>query len=111
MTETRIALLIILGFSALTVLADVLIKKAADQNQILSPYFVGGALIYGLSAIGWFYAFRALNMATVGGVYALATVILIALVGIVMFKEQLQPVEYAVLSVAVLSILALWRML
>ncbi len=111
MTETRIALLIIFAFSALTVLADVLIKKAADQNALFSFNFVAGALIYGLSAIGWFYAFRTLNMSTVGGVYALSTVILIAVAGILFFREQLQMVEIAVLAVAVLSILALWRML
>lgn len=111
MTETRFALLIVLAFGALTVLADVFIKKAADQNQLFSFNFVFGAVLYGLSAFGWFYAFRALNMATVGGAYALSTVILIALVGIIFFREQLQVVEYAVLAVAVISILALWRML
>lgn len=111
MTETRIAILIIFGLSALTVLADVLIKKAADQNALFSFNFAAGALIYGVSAAGWFYALRALNLATVGGVYALSTVILIAIAGIVFFREQLQMVELAVLAVAVLSIIALWRML
>lgn len=111
MTETRIALLIIFVFSAVTVLADVFIKKAADQNQLFSFNFVIGAFLYGVSAFGWFYAFRSLNMATVGGVYALATVILIAGVGIIFFREQLQIVEFAVLAVAVISIIALWRML
>ena len=111
MTETRIALLIVLGFSALTVLADILIKKASDQNQLWSAFFVGGALIYGLSAFGWFYALRSLNLATLGGVYSLSTVILVALAGVFLFGEKLQVTEYAILIVAVIAIAVLWRVL
>ena len=111
MTETRIALLIVLGFSALTVLADILIKKASDQNQLWSAFFVGGALIYGLSAFGWFYALRSLNLATLGGVYSLSTVILVALAGVFLFGEKLQVAEYAILIVAVIAIAVLWRVL
>ena len=75
MSETKIALAIVVLFSALTVLADVLIKKAADQNQLWSVFFFGGAVVYGLSAFGWLYALRTLNLATLGGIYSLSTVI------------------------------------
>ena len=111
MTETRIALLIVLGFSFFTVVADVLIKKASDQNQLWSAFFLGGALIYGLSAFGWFYALRSLNLATLGGVYSLSTVIMVAFAGVVFFQERLQTVEIVVLVVAVISIITLWRVL
>ncbi|MEM6622792.1 MAG: hypothetical protein AAF674_11235 [Pseudomonadota bacterium] len=111
MTETRLAILIVFVFSALTVLADVLIKKASDQNQLWSPYFIAGALIYGMSAFGWFYALRVLNLATLGGIYSLATVVMIALAGVLIFQEKLQIVEIAVLAMALLSIVMLWRLL
>ena len=111
MTETRIALLIVFAFSALTVVADILIKKASDQNQLWSGFFIAGALIYGFSALGWFYALKSLNLATLGGVYSLSTVVMIALAGVVFFQEKLQPVEIGVLVVAVISIIALWRVL
>ena len=111
MTETRIALLIVFGFSALTVLADVLIKKASDQNQLWSVFFIAGAVIYGLSAFGWFYALRSINLATLGGVYSLSTVVMIALAGVIFFQEKLHPAEIIVLVVAVLSIIMLWRVL
>lgn len=111
MTETRIAILIVIGFSALTVLADVLIKKAADQNTILGGFFAAGAAVYALSAFGWFYALRSLNLATLGGIYSLSTVVMIALAGVVFFNEKLTPVEIVVLCVAVLSVVALWRLL
>ncbi|MEM0988043.1 MAG: transporter [Pseudomonadota bacterium] len=111
MTETRLAIIIVFVFSALTVLADVLIKKASDQNQLWSPYFIAGALIYGTSAFGWFYALRVLNLATLGGIYSLATVVMIALAGVLIFKEKLQVVEIAVLAMALLSIVMLWRLL
>lgn len=111
MTETRIALLIVFAFSALTVVADILIKKASDQNQLWSGFFIAGALIYGFSALGWFYALKSLNLATLGGVYSLSTVVMIAFAGVVFFQEKLQPVEIGVLVVAVISIIALWRVL
>lgn len=111
MSETRIAILIVLGFSALTVLADVLIKKAADQNQLWSPYFIAGAVVYGLSAFGWFFALRTINLATLGGIYSLSTVVMIALAGVLIFQEKLQLVEIAVLVMALISIVALWRLL
>lgn len=111
MSETRIALLIVFALSALTVVADVLIKKASDQNQLWSGFFLMGALIYGLSAFGWFYALRSLNLATLGGVYSLSTVVMIAAAGVVFFQEKLQPAEILVLVVALISIIVLWRVL
>lgn len=111
MTETRIAILIVLGFSGLTVLADVLIKKAADQNHLWSIFFLLGAIIYGLSAFGWFYALRTLNLATLGGIYSLSTVVMIALAGVFVFNEKLATVEYVVLAMSIVSIIALWRLL
>lgn len=111
MTETKIAILIVIGLSALTVAADVLIKKAADINQMLSASFVAGALIYGFSSFGWFQALRTLNLATLGGVYSLSTVLMLVLSGVVFFGEQLKPVEIAVVIVSLISIFALWRFL
>lgn len=111
MTEPRIALLIVFVFSFLTVVADVLIKKASDQNQLWSVFFAGGALIYATSAFGWFYALRSLNLTTLGGVYSLTTVVLIAFAGVVFFQERLQTIEIIVLVVAIVSIIALWRVL
>jgi drug/metabolite transporter (DMT)-like permease len=111
MTETRIAILVVLAFSGLTVLADVLIKKAADQNHLWSIFFLFGALIYGLSAFGWFYALRTINLATLGGIYSLSTVVMIALAGVFVFNEKLATVEYVVLGMSIVSIVALWRLL
>ncbi len=111
MTETRIAIVIVLAFSLLTVVADVLIKKAADQNNLWSPFFVAGAVAYGMSAFGWFYALRTINLATLGGIYSLSTVVLIAAAGVLFFEEKLQLAEIAVLVMAVISIIVLWRFL
>lgn len=111
MTEERIAFLIVVGLSVLTVLADILIKKAADANQIFSVFLLGGALIYGFSAFGWFYALRSINLATLGGIYSLTTVLLLVLSGIVFFDERLRPAEIGVILMAFVSILWLWRFL
>jgi len=111
MTDEKIAFIIVVGLSALTVLADILIKKAADQNQMLSLFFVGGALIYGFSAFGWFHALRAINLATLGGIYSLSTVIMLVLSGVLFFDERLKPAEIGVIMMSILSIIWLWRFL
>lgn len=111
MTETKIALMIVIAMSAVTVAADILIKKAADLNQLLSVYFVAGAIVYGLPSFGWFHALRSLNLATLGGVYSLSTVLMLVLSGVIFFGEQLRPVEIVVVCVSILSIVALWRFL
>lgn len=111
MSETKIALAIVVLFSFMTVIADVLIKKAADQNQLVSLFFVGGALIYALSSFGWFYALRTINLATLGGVYSLSTVVMLVIAGVVFFNEKLSTPEIGVLVVAVFSIIMLWRFL
>ena len=111
MSEAKIAMGIVVLFSAMTVVADVLIKKAADQNHLGSIFFIGGAAIYGLSAFGWFYALRSMKLATLGGVYSLSTVVMIALAGVFIFGEKLSLLEYAVLTIAVLAILVFWKSL
>lgn len=111
MGETKVAILIVLFFSAVTVVADVLIKKASDQNQLWSIFFFGGAILYGLSAFGWFYALRTLNLATLGGIYSLSTLILLVLAGVLFFQEKLSTLELSVLGIAIGSIVLLWRFL
>lgn len=109
MSETRIALIIVIVLSVLSVLADVLIKRAADKNQMLSLDFVLGATIYGLSGFGWFYALRSLKLATLGGVYALSTLVLVVISGIVFFREKLSLLEYGIVAMAVVCIFILWQ--
>ena len=111
MSETKIAIGIVLLFSGLTVLADVLIKRAADQNQMLGLFFAGGAALYALSSFGWFYALRTLKLSTLGGIYSLSTVVMLVLAGVIFFNEKLTPVEIGVVAVAILSIVMLWRFL
>jgi len=111
MTEQRIGIIIVLAFSVLTVIADILIKRASDKSQLLSISFAVGALIYGLSAFGWFYALKSLKLATLGGIYSLTTVVLIVLSGVVFFGERLNTAEYAVVVMSLISIAALWRYL
>lgn len=111
MASPKIALLIVIAFSAVTVLADIFIKRAADRQQMLSFDFALGAVLYALSAVGWFYALQSMKLSTLGGVYSLTTVVLVVISGIVFFGESLTIVEYAVIIVAVAAIVALWRFL
>jgi len=111
MSEERIAFLVVIALSALTVLADILIKKAADANQMFSFFLLSGALIYGFSAFGWFHALRSINLSTLGGIYSLSTVIMLVLSGVIFFGERPKPMEIFIIVMSIVAILALWRYL
>jgi len=59
-----IALLIALSLSAVTVLADYFVKKASLENTIWNKWLVFGAVIYGLTAIGWVFVMKGMKLST-----------------------------------------------
>lgn len=88
-----------------TTLADYWLKIASGRDSILgSAHFLGGALIYGLSAIGWVYAMRHLPLASIGVYYAMLSILLLAGLGVVVFEEKLTTREVAGLALACASI-------
>lgn len=109
MTEARLALLVVIALSALTALADVLVKKAAEINRIDSIYLVLAAGIFGASAYGWYFTLKHINLATLGGVYSLVTVLLLVLAGTVFFGEKLKFPDILVLAMSVIALIVFWR--
>lgn len=91
-------------------LADVAIKTASQSPRpLVSRWFVVGAAGYALTAVGWVYALQHLKLATVGGIYCVVTMLLLAIAGAVIFRETLRPSEIAGLALAVASVWLLRR--
>ncbi len=112
MNTILIVFLIGIGLSAITVLADVFIKHASLQNGFSGwQALICGAIIYGLTAFGWFFLMRKVKLSTLGVLYAVSCVVLLTLVSVFYFKEKISFIEIIGISLAIISLIILARFL
>lgn len=95
-------ILIVSGFS---LLADVVLKRAADVNNMF--LLVLGCGLYVLDAIFWFYAYKYSKFSTVGVNYSLIILLLSVLIGIFVFKEKINTQEVVGIVLGILAIIFL----
>ncbi|MDD4901965.1 MAG: transporter [Patescibacteria group bacterium] len=104
------AFLIGIGLSVITVFADALIKHASLQNAFSGwRTLILGAIIYGLTAFGWFFTMRKIKLSTLGVLYAVSCVILLTLISMFYFKERISPWEISAIILAIFSLIILFR--
>ena len=110
MNITLVAFLIGIGLSLITVFADSLIKHASLQNAFSGWHMLlSGAVIYGLTAFGWFFVMRRIKLSTIGVLYAVSVVVFLTLVSLFYFKEKISPLEIVGISMAIVSLVILSR--
>ena len=110
MNTILIVFLIGIGLSLITVLADSLIKHASLQNAFSGwQTLILGAIIYGLTAFGWFFVMRKIKLSTLGVLYAVSVVVFLTLVSVFYFKEKISPIEIVGISMAIFSLVILSR--
>jgi drug/metabolite transporter (DMT)-like permease len=80
--------LILVAVTLVTLLGDYFIKLASDKpDGLLSHTFALGLIFYGLPAIGWFFLMRSHSLAAIGVLYSASTILLLAALGVFVFKE------------------------
>lgn len=108
--QRLLPLLAIVGLSLVCVGADYLLKRAGEsEHPLRSRAFLAGAALYGLTAFGWVYVLRHTKLATVGALYGVVVVIMLAVVGLVAFRESLSAPEYVGIACAVAALILLGR--
>ncbi len=103
---------ILLGIilSLIVVFGDYLIKLASMQNGFSGWYLLMlGAIIYGLTGIGWFFVMRHLKLSTIGVVFGMSCLIALTLVSIFYFNEHINSYEIFGIILAIISIIILAR--
>jgi len=75
-------------------------------NSLPIRFFIG-LLILASTAFGWVYAMKHIKLATLGVVYSVSTVLLLAFVGVIFFQESLNPYEIGGIVLAVASLILL----
>jgi len=93
--------------TALTVLGDGLIKLASAGPGVGSWQFALGALCYGSPAIAWYLLMQQHNLATLAVFYSVATLVIVAGLGIVVFREPFTWREAAGVGLALAAVLVM----
>jgi len=101
---------VVIALSVVGVAGDVFLKKAsAAENAFLSIPFMCGFILYSGTAFGWVIAMKHLKMATVGSVYSVSTILLLAVSGALLFDEDLSAGEIVGIGLAIASLIVLSR--
>ncbi|PTW44319.1 MULTISPECIES: hypothetical protein [Rhodovulum] len=96
--------------TAFTIAGDVLIKIAsASPTGLTSWGFALGAVCYGSPAFAWFYLMRDHALALVAVLYASATLIALALLGVLVFRESFLLRDALGIALALAAVLVMHR--
>lgn len=68
-----------------------------------------GALVYGLTAIGWVFVMKSVKLSTLGVVYGVSCIILLAIVSVFVFNEKISIPEIIGISLGLSSLILLYR--
>lgn len=109
MTSWRMVLAII-AITVITVIGDYFIKLASMTSRpVQNKWFFFRCVMYILSTFGWVYALRHIKLASIGVIYSLSIVVLLAALGVIVFGETLNRYEITGLVLAVIAIVLLGR--
>jgi multidrug transporter EmrE-like cation transporter len=110
MQNTLLPLLVTVALTVLSVFADYLLKRASASLRPFSRWeFAAAVFIYAASCFAWIYVLRQLKLATIGAIYSVLVVGLLALIGITVFRESLSIFEWVGLAAAAAALVLLGR--
>lgn len=93
-----------------TLLGDYLIKKATmSPAGLLSPHIISAAILYGLTAIGWFHLMKSQSLAMIAVAFTASTIIALSAMGYFMFGEQFGKREALGVTFAVLAMATMYK--
>lgn len=97
--------LISIAMVLMAIIGDYYIKKASMLSSFNGwKLLVLGGLLYGFSAIGWFYVYRTTKVFTVGAIHSFGIIIFSILLSLVIFKEKINGWEILGLVLGIISL-------
>lgn len=104
------AFLIVEALCVIGVTADYYLKVSGDGVNYIAykPFFIG-LLLQFVTAIGWFFAFKFMKVIQLGVIYSVSNILLLTLLGVLVFKEQLTPRELLGVTFAIGSVFLMAR--
>jgi multidrug transporter EmrE-like cation transporter len=110
MSPTTWAALVAVAMSCFGILGDYFLKRASGAERPLATrWFLLGLALYSSTAFAWVFVMRHLKLATIGVIYSVCMILLLAGMGVFLFEEKLNAYEVAGIVLAIASILLLSR--
>lgn len=109
MTRTNLTLITV-ALAIICVGADYLLKRASEMSSPFRTYYFSlGCILYVVSAPGWVIVFQHSKLSTIGAVFSIVVVLLLAIIGVFAFRENLSATEIVGLIFAVAALALLGR--
>ena len=100
-----LSLLILLAIVVAQIGGDYFVKIASTgAGGLFTVTFMIGMLLYGATAIGWYFLMKIHSLAEIGVIYSASTLILLAVLGHIAFNEAIGLRQLLGLSLALVSI-------
>jgi small multidrug resistance pump len=109
MNKTAVAVIAAVVMSGVGIAGDYFLKRASERPSPLATWvFLIGLVLYASTAFAWVFVMRHLKLATIGVIYSVSMVLLLAGMGFLFFNEALSWTEILgiVLAIAALFLLA-----
>jgi len=102
--------IVVILLAGLGTLGDYFIKSAGEGSRYISytPFFVGMS-VYALSAVGWFFVMKHIKLSSLGVIYSVSTAIILAFIGALVFKEEINSFALLGILLGVVSLFLLAR--
>jgi drug/metabolite transporter (DMT)-like permease len=108
MNKTTVAVVAAVVMSAVGIAGDYFLKRASERDSPLACWeFLVGLLLYSSTAFAWVYVMQRLKLATIGVIYSVSMVLLLAGMGVLFFRETLSGTEIVGILLAIASLLLL----
>ena len=111
MTPEARGMILALVLSGVGVAADAVLKIAsAREHPLITGWFALGCALTAAFAVGWVFLMQTMKIATAGIVYAVASALLLVLIGVIFFEERLSASEVTGVAMALGAVLLLSRL-
>jgi drug/metabolite transporter (DMT)-like permease len=108
MDRTTLAVAVAVVMSAVGIAGDYFLKQASGkQSPLTTWWFLAGLVLYASTAFAWVFVMRHLKLATIGVIYSVSMVLLLAGMGVVFFEEKLSRFEIAGIALAIAALFLL----
>ena len=110
MSQAAFGLCAIFIMALIIIIADTLLKVAADAGRpALSGIVVGATVLYAVSAVIWLVVMRHMTLTQAGVIYSVVSLLALAAIGVFWFGEKLHMREITGIGFAIAAMVLMVR--
>src|SRR5215831_1951208 len=110
MGRATVAVVVAVVMSGVGIAGDYFLKRASErESPLASQAFLVGLVLYASTAFAWVFVMRHLKLATIGVIYSVCMILMLAGMGVLFFGEKLNAYEVTGIILAIAAILLLAR--